>query len=153
MRISDWSSDVCSSDLARRDDGLGAACFEPFAQGLAVIALVGDEFGGRRHRRDALLGNLAIMHVAGGQEQDARATLLVADGMELGVAASLRAADTMSQGPPFAPPAQRWTLMQLESMNRRSGTSPAPASAPKMPSHMPRSDQRTKRMSSVFFGP
>src|SRR3546814_6850213 len=144
MRISDWSSDVCSSDLdglvvvvldfavpARRDDGLGAACFEPFAQGLAVIALVGDEFGGRRHRRDALLGNLAIMHVAGGQEQDARATLLVADGMELGVAASLRAADTMSQGPPFAPPAQRWTLMQLESMNRRSGPSPAPASAPK----------------------
>src|SRR3546814_13468755 len=105
MRISDWSSDVCSSDL-----GLGAACFEPFAQGLAVIALVGDEFGGRRHRRDALLGNLAIMHVAGGQEQDARATLLVADGMELGVAASLRAADTMSQGPPFAPPAQRGTL-------------------------------------------
>src|SRR3546814_5961840 len=39
---------------ARRDDGLGAACFEPFAQGLAVIALVGDEFGGRRHRRDEI---------------------------------------------------------------------------------------------------
>src|SRR3546814_12761487 len=86
---------------ARRDDGLGAACFEPFAQGLAVIALVGDEFGERRHRRAALLGTPAIMHVAVGQEQDARATLLVADGMELCVAASLRAADNMTTGPPF----------------------------------------------------
>src|SRR3546814_10703358 len=86
------------------------------------------------------------MHVAGGQEQDARATLLVADGMELGVAASLRAADTMSQGPPFAPPAQRWTLMQLESMNRRSGTSPAPASAPKMP----RSEEHTSELQSLM---
>src|SRR3546814_13046068 len=126
MRISDWSSDVCSSDLdglvvvvldfavpARRDDGLGAACFEPFAQGLAVIALVGDEFGGRRHRRDALLGNLAIMHVAGGPEQEARATLLVADGRELGVADYRRSADSMSQAPPFSPPGPRGHLERL----------------------------------------
>jgi hypothetical protein len=36
-----------------------------------------------------------------------RAAFLVADGMELGVPATLGDADTMSQGPPFAPPAVR----------------------------------------------
>ncbi len=30
--------------LARRDDGFGAALLQPFAQFLAVIAFVGDEF-------------------------------------------------------------------------------------------------------------
>jgi hypothetical protein len=33
--------------------------------------------------------------------------LLVADGMQLGVPATFGDADTMSQGPPFAPPAVR----------------------------------------------
>jgi hypothetical protein len=36
--------------------------------------------------------------------------------------------------------------MQLLSMNSLSGASAAPASALKMPSHMPRSDQRTNRL-------
>src|SRR3546814_19340490 len=120
LRISDWSSDVCSSDLldfavpARRDDGLGAACFEPFAQGLAVIALVGDEFGGRRHRRAALLSNLAIMHVAGGQSQDARAPMLVSDGTALGVAASLRAAEPNRKGHPLTPTTHPWTSIHSD---------------------------------------
>ena len=72
--------------------------------------------------------------------------LRVADGMEFGVPAAFRAADTMSRGPPFPPPAQRWTLMQLLSMKSLSGASAAPASALKMPSQMPRSAQRTKRL-------
>jgi hypothetical protein len=50
--------------LARRNDGLCAALFEPFAQGLAVMALVGDEFGGRRRSLNAALCDLAIMHVS-----------------------------------------------------------------------------------------
>jgi hypothetical protein len=36
--------------------------------------------------------------------------------------------------------------MQVLSMNRRSGTPSAPASALKMSCHMPRSAQRTKRL-------
>ncbi len=103
-------------------------------------------FGRGRHGLDAKPRDLAIMHVAGRQEQDAGAAFLVADRVELGVAPPFRAADTMSQGPPFPPPAQRWTLMQLLSMNSRSGASPAPAKALKMPSQMPRSDQRTNRL-------
>lgn len=132
--------------FARRDDGLGASSNQPFPQSLAVIALVGDEVGGRRHRFDTEPCDLAIVNVSGRQEQDAGSSFLVADRVELGISSAFRAADTMSQGPPFAPPAQRWTLIQLLSMNSRSGASPAPASALKMPSQMPRSDQRTKRL-------
>src|SRR3984893_10589481 len=103
-------------------------------------------FGRRWHGLDATLCDLAVMYVSGRQEQDAGSTLLIADGMELGVAAAFVAADTMSQGPPFPPPAQRWTLMQLLSMNSRSGLSWVPASALKISSQMPRSAQRTKRL-------
>lgn len=85
------------------------------------------------------------MDVSGGQQEDERAALRVADGVELGVAPAFGEADTMSQGPPIPPPAQRWTLMQVLSMNNRSGASSAPARALKMSSHIPRSAQRTKR--------
>ena len=68
--------------------------------------------------------------------------------MELGVPAAACLADTIGQGPPFAPPTVRWTLMQVLSMNSRSGTSSAPASALKMFSQIPRSAQRTKRPSA-----
>ena len=138
--------------FARRDDGPRAAFVEPFAQGPAVIALVGDEFGGGRQGFDAELRDLAVMRVSRRQEQDAGAAFRVADGVELGVAAAFRAADAMSQAPPFPPPAQRWTLMQELSMNSRSGASAPPAGALKMRSHMTRPDQRTKRLWSVFSG-
>lgn len=72
-------------------------------------------------------------------------TLVVADGVELGVPATFGRADTMSQGPPFAPPAVRWTLMQLLSMNSLEGTPSIPARSEKMRSHTPLSAQRRKR--------
>jgi hypothetical protein len=71
-----------------------------------------------------------------------RAAFGVADGMELGIPATL----VRPKGPPFPPPAQRRTLIQLLSMNSRSGASSAPASPLKMSSQMPRSDHRTKRL-------
>jgi hypothetical protein len=77
--------------LARRDDRSCASCIQPFMPGLTVIALIRAAFGRRRHGRDATLRDLAILDV------------------EFGVAAAFGAADTMSQGPPFPPPAQRWT--------------------------------------------
>ncbi len=46
----------------------------------------------------------------------------------------------------FAPPAVRWTLMQLLSINSRSGASSAPANALNMSSHIPCSAQHTKRL-------
>ena len=93
--------------LARWDDGRGSAFCQPVAQGFAVIALVGDEFGGGRHGFDTALGDLGIMDVSWCQEQDEGPAFRIADSVELGVAAPLGAADAMGQGPPFPPPAQR----------------------------------------------
>src|SRR3546814_19133226 len=65
MRISDWSSDVCSSDLeqARRRDSLGidrdadSACI---CEGLTNfrVKILGDPDAGRHPERTKLLGNL-----------------------------------------------------------------------------------------------
>jgi hypothetical protein len=44
----------------------------------------------------------------------------VANGMDLGASTAFGAADTMGQGPPFPSPEQRWTLVQLLSINSRS---------------------------------
>jgi hypothetical protein len=52
--------------FARRDDWLGAAFDQPFAQGFAVVALVGDQLGRWRHRFDAGLSGTAIVNVSGG---------------------------------------------------------------------------------------
>jgi len=79
-----------------------------------------------------LLIAACLSSVARGQKQDEGAALVVADGVELGVAAASGAADTMSQGPHFAAPAQRWTWMQELSMNSRSGASSSPARIPLM---------------------
>ena len=61
------------------DDGRGSAFCQPVAQGFAVIALVGDEFGGGRHGFDTALGDLAIMDVSWCQEQDEGPAFRIAD--------------------------------------------------------------------------
>jgi len=90
--------------LARRGDGLGTTLVEPLAQSLAVIAFVGDALGGGSQSFDAEPRHLAIVDVAGRQEQDVRAAFGIADRMELGVPSTFGAADTTSQGPLFLHP-------------------------------------------------
>ena len=90
-----------------RDDRRGAALDQPEAQGIAVITLVRDQVLRGRHGIDRQHGDLGIVRIAWRQEQDVGTAFLVADGVELGVAAAFGRADTMSQGPPFAPPAVR----------------------------------------------
>ena len=93
------------------------------------------------------------MRIARRQQEDLWTAFLVADGVELGVPAPFGDADTMSQGPPFAPRAVRWTLIQLLSMKSLAGTPSVPASWAKICSQTPRSAQRLNRLWSVFFGP
>jgi hypothetical protein len=57
---------------ARRDHGFGAASFQPIAQRVAVVAFVGDELLGWRHRVDAILGRRIIARVSGGYCEDER---------------------------------------------------------------------------------
>lgn len=101
---------VLDLDLAiglRGNDRHRAAFAQPGTQGVAIIALVGDQIIRRRNGIDGEYGDLGVVGVAGRQQEDVGTAFLVADGVELGVPASLGRADTMSQGPPFAPPAVR----------------------------------------------
>ena len=91
----------------RGDDRRGSALDQPGAQGVAVVAFVGDQVVRGWNGIDRLDRDLDIMRVARRQQEDVRASFLVADGVELGVPATFGDADTMSQGPPFAPPAVR----------------------------------------------
>lgn len=121
-----------------RDDRLDTALDQPGPEIVAVISLVGDQMSGRRHGGDAGLGDRHVVDVARRQHQEVGSAARVADGVELGVAAAFGEADTMGQGPPFAPPAVRWTLKHELSMNNRSGTPSTPARSLKMRCHTPR---------------
>src|SRR3546814_14935419 len=70
MRISDWSSDVCSSDLARHIDPeywIGFAGLSPLAwlwMGSAVAAAIGRRLAGDANRTaDGTLGIEAIVMI------------------------------------------------------------------------------------------
>lgn len=130
--------------------GLGASRLQPFMQNLAVIAFVGEQFCRRGQRLDTKLSDLAVADVAARQEQDAGTSLLVVYGVKPDVASAFGAVDTTSQGPSFALPAQRLTLMQLLSISYRVRRIPTPASVLNKPSQRPCCDQRTKRSWSVF---
>lgn len=90
-----------------RDDRRSAAFDKPGSQGVAVVALVSDQIIRWRNGIDRQHRDLVIVGVSGRQQEDVGMALLVADGVELGVPAAFGDADTMSQGPPFAPPAVR----------------------------------------------
>ena len=79
-----------------------------------------------------------VVGVAGAEQQDARPALIVHQAMDLGRPAAARAAYALDEGPPFAPAAERWALMEVLSM----ATSPVqipvwPVSAWKIPLHTP----------------
>src|SRR3546814_8226643 len=62
MRISDWSSDVCSSDLADRHVLTGAEPFpqpvraQPEADGIGSLLFAGDDFGADLGQRPTRIG-------------------------------------------------------------------------------------------------
>ena len=62
-------------------------------------------------------GHGDVVDVARTELQDARAALGVGQRVELGRPAAARAADRLREGPPFAPPAERWALMWVLSMD------------------------------------
>src|SRR3546814_20496286 len=76
MRISDWSSDVCSSDLiARHKGGTPLVCLTAYTTPMAElvdpccdIVLVGDSLGMVRHGLESTLGVTLEMMILHGKE-------------------------------------------------------------------------------------
>jgi len=102
---------------ARRDDGADTARLETGANGVAVIALVGDH-GFRRALRQV------DQRVVGGAVRRFAAGEIEGDGASAGLAATVnftrepapRATKSLSLSPPFAPAAETWPRTVMESM-------------------------------------
>lgn len=93
------------------DDGDGAAFCQPVAQAARVVSAVGQQATGRAGDGKKCLGAVEVVPIAGGQHQSERPPGRVGQRVELAGAPSTRASDSIGEGPPFAPAAERWTLM------------------------------------------
>lgn len=101
----------------RRDHDLGVLPRDGGADRVAVVTAIGDQpveatAGGpdqcRRHRH--------VAGVAGRDKQHAGAPNGVGQPMNFADAPAARGADVLREGPPFAPAAERCTLMLVESI-------------------------------------
>ena len=93
-----------------RNDGLDAVLFEKEADGVGVVAFVGEKFFDAGNEAHAFLRHRAIGGVARREDERPRPAELVDYRVDLAVLAAFRDADRLKIGPPFPPCAQRWTF-------------------------------------------
>jgi hypothetical protein len=133
--------------LLRRDAGGDAALGECGAEGVAVVAAVGDEFAGGWKLVQQQGSAAMITGLAFGEQQRDGAPLTVADGVELGVQPALGAAEAAIRPPLLRRlAAVRCALRCVLSIIRRSGRPPSVARAATMRSNTPMRLKRTRRL-------
>ena len=78
---------------------------------VGIVSAVCDEPADRSGKIEKGGSDSDVVDVAGGQQQDARASLLVGQRVELARPAAARVADGLEERPPFPPAAERCALM------------------------------------------
>jgi hypothetical protein len=94
-----------------RDDRFDPPLGEFLAQAVGVIGPVGENTLGSMAHCEETARHGEVMDVAGRDQQDMGAADIVGQRMDFGRLAAVRAPDRVVEGPPFAPAAERWTLM------------------------------------------
>jgi hypothetical protein len=74
-----------------------------------------------------------VMDIAGREQKAERSADYIGEGMDFGGVAPTREADLLFFLPPFPPNAERWTLIEVESMATLLMAAPALASASSIP--------------------
>ena len=98
-----------------RDDGFDPSLCEFLAQAVGVIGPVGkNPFGSMAHCEQATHSD-KVVDIAGRDQQDMWTADIIGQRVDLGGLSAARATDGVVEGPPFAPAAERWTLMYVES--------------------------------------
>lgn len=98
-----------------RNDGLAPSLGQPLTQLLCIVGAICDQPVGDRHTAQQSCGAHQIMRLSGGEREGDRAAFMVGQGMNFGRPSAARSADGVGEVPPFAPAAERWALMWVES--------------------------------------
>jgi hypothetical protein len=85
--------------------------FQEGAKRVGVISLIGQKLGDAGDQAHTGLGDHAVGGVAGRQDEDPGAALIIDNRMYLAVPTTFREADRLRFGPPFPPLAQRWIFI------------------------------------------
>jgi len=99
-----------------RNDRFAAAFGKPEPQLPGVVGPVGNQPSGNGDPVQQLPRADQIVGVAGGDGEGERPAGLICQRMDFAGAPAPRAAYRMVEGPPFAPPAERWALMCVVSI-------------------------------------
>jgi len=83
---------------------------------VGVVSAICDEPSDRPGQVEQGSGDGDVVDVAGRQQQDAGASLLIGQRVELARAAAARVADGLEERPPFPPAAERCALMWVLSI-------------------------------------
>lgn len=120
------------------DDHLGTLVCDGRADGIAVIATVGQQSVEAAARGFDQRGcHSHVGRIAGRDHQDAWTPGGIGQSVDLAGAATARGADALREGPPFAPAAERWTLILVESIATDPHAPLYPLNASKTANHTP----------------
>ena len=98
-----------------RDDCFDPSLREFLAQAVGVIGAVGENSLGPMAHCEQATRSDEVVDVAGCDQQYVRAADIIGQRMDFGRLSAARAADGVVEGPPFAPAAERWALVYVES--------------------------------------
>lgn len=99
------------------DHSLDAALGQPIPKAIGVIGAVGQELSWWRDSRQKIASGRQVVTIAGCDQEGDGSAAIFSQRVDFGGAAATRAADRLFEVPPFAPAAERWALMWVESID------------------------------------
>ena len=107
-----------------RDDRFASTLCEPVAQSGGVVGAVRQKPGRGRYPVQKDFSSGQIVRMTGREREGQGSSRSIGYGMNLGRPSAARASDRLTEVPPFAPDAERWALMWVESMAAVVATTP-----------------------------
>ena len=101
----------------RWDHGLDATLCQPVPKTVGIIGAVGQEPPRWRDLRQKITCGRQVVTVAGRDQEGDGPAAILSQRVDFSGAAAARASDRLFEVPPFAPAAERWALMWVESID------------------------------------
>jgi hypothetical protein len=112
-----------------RDDGLGSTLSKPVTEAFGIVGTVCNETQRAGYHRQQSASTVEVVGIAWSELESEGPAAFVGQGVDFRRPAAPRAPDGVAEGPPFAPAAERWALMWVESTATVPTMPVAPVSA------------------------